>query len=319
VSMASDRIELYDRIRRLAVPLVSGVEPIHDCKASPWPGLKIEHFQLQNLHTPEASTNCFLAALCLQADPQAILGPADNRRAIKPEEIIVVGPGRIPAQESCGSIEFLVMELAPKYLLWAGEELAPPDHFDGNTCWRLRDDQLRHIMLAMHHEQVASFASGPLFGECMGLSFAATLLSKRCATALRANDYRGGLSPSKLRVVKAFVNENLASSLSLADIANLVQMGPCHFARAFKESTGLSPHQYVLRRRIDRAVEMLKDERSSLAGIAYDLGFSSQGHFTAVFRKFTGTQPSSYREQLLSHKQVSTWQTQQFVPGGALH
>ena len=316
--MASDRIELYDRIRRRTVPLVSGVDPIHDCKGSPWPDVKIEHFQVQNLRTPEASTNCFLAALCLQADSQAILGPAGNRTVINPEEIIVVGPGRIPAQESYGNVEFLVMELAPKYLLWAGEELAPPDHFDGNTCWRLRDDQLRHIMLAMHHEQVAGFPSGRLFGEYMGLSFAVTLLSKRFATALRTNDYRGGLSPSKLRIVKAFVNQNLASSLSLADIANLVQMGPCHFARAFKESTGFSPHQYVLRRRIDLAVEMLKDQRSSLAGIAYDLGFSSQGHFTAVFRKFTGTQPSSYREQLLSHKQVSTWQAQPFVPGGAL-
>jgi len=102
-------------------------------------------------------------------------------------------------------------------------------------------------------------------------------------------------------------------------MANLVQMGPCHFARAFKESTGLSPHQYVLRRRIDRAVEMLKDERSSLAGIAYDLGFSSQGHFTTVFRKFTGTQPSNYREQLLSLKQISTWRAAQFVPGSSLH
>ena len=317
--MASDRIEVYDRIRRRTVPLVPGVDPIHDCKGSPWPGVKIEHFQIKTLRTVEASTTCFLVALCLGADSQAILGPADNRRVINPEEIVVVGPGRVPAQESCGAVEFLVMELAPKYLLWTGEELAVPDHFDGYTCWRLRDDQLRHIMLAMHHEQVAGFPAGRLFGECMGLSFATTLLSKRFPTTLRANDYRGGLSPSKLRVVKTFVNENLASSLSLADIANLVQMGPCHFARAFKESTGLSPHQYVLRRRIDRAVEMLKDERSSLSGIAYDLGFSSQGHFTAVFRKFTGTQPSSYREQLLSHKQVSTWQAQQFVPGGALH
>ena len=152
----------------------------------------------------------------------------------------------------------------------------------------------------------------------MGLSFATTLLTKRSATAPRTGGYRGGLSPAKLRLVKAFVNENLASGLSLTDIASLVRMGPCHFARAFKESTGLSPHQYVLRRRIDRAVEMLKDERSSLAGIAYDLGFSSQGHFTTVFRKFTGTQPSSYRERLLSHKQMSAWGDTQAASGGSL-
>jgi AraC family transcriptional regulator len=119
-------------------------------------------------------------------------------------------------------------------------------------------------------------------------------------------------------LVKTFVNENLANSLSLTEIASLVQMGPCHFARAFKESTGVSPHQYVLRRRIDRAVEMLRDERSSLAGIAYDLGFSSQGHFTTVFRKFTGTQPSSYREQLFANKQITAWSNRHFAPGSSL-
>ncbi len=297
--------------------MVTGGDPIHDSKGSPWPGIKLEHFQVENLHTPEVSTDCFLAALCLRADSQAAFGAAGHSVVIKPEEMVVVGPGKIPVQESYGAIEFLLLEIAPRYLMWAAEELAAEEHFDDGGCWRTRDEQLRHIMLAMYHELLAGFPSGPLFGEYMGLSFATTLFAKRCATA-RVSDYRGGLSPSKLRLVKTFVNQNLASGLSLTEIANLVHMGPCHFARAFKESTGLSPHQYVLRRRIDRAVEMLKDERSSLAGIAYDLGFSSQGHFTTVFRKFTGTQPSNYREQLLSLKQVSTWHPTQFVPGSPL-
>jgi AraC family transcriptional regulator len=81
-------------------------------------------------------------------------------------------------------------------------------------------------------------------------------------------------------------------------MANLLQMGPCHFARAFKESTGLSPHQYVLRRRVERALQMLKETPTNLVDIAYDLGFSSQGHFTTVFSKIVGVSPSSYREQV---------------------
>jgi AraC family transcriptional regulator len=315
--MASNRIELYDRARKRVVPAVTGADPIHDSKRSPWPGINIEHFQVGKFRTPESSTDCFLAAFCLRADSQAAFGAAGHSVTIKPEDLIVVGPGRLPAHESSGDLEFLLLEMAPRYLMWAAEELAVEGRFDDGTCWRTRDDQLRHIMLAMHHELLAGFPSGRLFGEYMGLSFATKLLSKRCASA-RVSDYRGGLSQSKLRLVKTFIHQNLANVLSLSDIANLVHMGPCHFSRAFKESTGLSPHQYVLRRRIDRAVEMLKDERSSLAGIAYDLGFSSQGHFTTVFRKFTGTQPSNYREQLLSLKQVSMWHPTQFVPGSSL-
>ena len=69
-------------------------------------------------------------------------------------------------------------------------------------------------------------------------------------------------------------------------------------SRAFKESTGLSPHQFILRRRVERALQMLKEKRTNLADIAYDLGFSSQGHFTTVFSKIVGVSPSSYREQV---------------------
>jgi AraC family transcriptional regulator len=316
--MADDRIGVYDRAHKRIVPIVFGVEPIHQSKGSPWPGIKLEHFQVEELCTAEGSTNFYLSALCLRADSGATLGPAGNLAVIEPEEMIVAGPGKVQAQQSTGAIEFLLLEIAPRYLMWAAEELLSGDHFDGCSCWRTRDDPLRHIMLAMHHELLAGFPSGRLFGEYMGLSFATTLLGKRCSQAQRAAGYRGGLSPAKLRLVKSFINENLASNLSLTDIANLVQMGPCHFARAFKESTGLSPHQYVLRRRIDRAVEMLKDERSSLAGIAYDFGFSSQGHFTTVFRKFTGTQPGNYRAQLLSLKQVTTLHPAKFTTGGPL-
>jgi AraC family transcriptional regulator len=316
--MTSDRIGVYDRATKRVIPLVAGIDPIHDSKGSPWPGVKMEHFRVESFRTPEASTNLFLAALCLSTDAHAVLGPSGNTVAVEPEDMAVLSPGTLPALESSGRIDFLVLEIAPTYFMWAADELDTGDHFNLSQCRQFRDDQLRHIVLAMHHELLAGFPSGRLFGEYMGLSFATTLLTRRFANTQRASGYRGGLSPSKLRLVKTFVNQNLASNLSLTDIASLVQMGPCHFARAFKESTGLSPHQYVLRRRIDRAVEMLKNERSSLAGIAYDLGFSSQGHFTTVFRKFTGTQPTNYREQLLSLKQLSTWRQTPIAPAGSL-
>ena len=316
--MSGERIEVWDRGVKRSAPLITGVDPIHDSKGSPWPGIKLEHFQTEDLRTPEASTSSFLTALCLRADADASFGFASSRAAIRTNEMIVVAPGIIPAQESAGRIEFLILELAPTYVIWASDELGERESFDAGSCWHFQDEQLRHIVLAMHHELLAGFPSGQIFGEYVGLSFATALLARRSATGPRTAGYRGGLSPAKLRSVKAFVNENLSSNLSLTDIAALVQMGPCHFARAFKESTGLSPHQYLLRRRIDRAVEMLKDERSSLAGIAYDLGFSSQGHFTTVFRKFTGTQPTNFRERLLSLKQLDHWRQTHFARGTSL-
>jgi AraC family transcriptional regulator len=312
--MASERISVWHRAAKRVGPIIPNVDPLHDSKGSPWPGIKLEHFQVENLCTPEVATTSFLAALCLSTDDRAVVGRPNNWIIVRPEEMMFVGPSNIPAQESIGNIEFLVLEIVPAYLTWAAEGLVTGDHFDPSAARRFRDDQLRHIVLAMYHELLAGFPSGRLFGEQMGLSFATTLLSKHSDTAPRNSVYRGGLSPPALRLVKTFVNENLTRNLSLADIAAQAQIRPSHFARAFKESTGLSPHQYILRRRIDRAIEMLENERSTLAGIAYDLGFSSQAHFATVFRKFTGTQPGNYREQLASRKEMSTWRTAHFAP-----
>src|SRR5271165_5540904 len=238
--MVSDRIKVWDRAMKRVVPIIPGIAPLHDSRGSLWPGIRIEHFRVGNLCMPEVSTTSFLAGLCLSTDSRAAIGPPGNRTAVKPEEMVVVGPGKIPALESTGQVEFLLMEMAPTYLMWAAEELVVGEQLDLSQCWRFQDEQLRYIMLAMNHELLTGFPAGRFFGEYMGLSFATTLLTKRSATAPRTGGYRGGLSPAKLRLVKAFVNENLASGLSLTDIASLVQMGPCHFARAFKESTGLS-------------------------------------------------------------------------------
>ena len=70
-----------------------------------------------------------------------------------------------------------------------------------------------------------------------------------------------------------------------------------HFARLFKQSTGNSPHQYLLQRRLDRAKTMLRQAQMSLAEISASTGFADQSHFTKVFRRFTGVTPSEYRSQ----------------------
>ena len=194
------------------------------------------------------------------------------------------------------------MELAPKFVQWAADELATPEPVEIRQQWAEKDERLQHLMLAMHHELLDNCPSGALFGEYIGLSFATALLTMHSAAPTRPAPYKGGLSPHKLKQVTEFIHGNLSDGVSLPEIANSVQMGPCHFARAFKISTGLSPHQFVLRRRIEVALKKLKEPHVEFAALAYDLGFSSQAHFSTVFRKLVGVTPSSYRERVLSTK-----------------
>jgi len=94
----------------------------------------------------------------------------------------------------------------------------------------------------------------------------------------------------------AYIDENLRIAPSLSDMSIHVGMSPSHFARKFRQSTGLSVGRFVNRRRIRRSLATLKTE-SSLASVALDLGFSSQSHFTHIFSGLTGMTPAKYQKQ----------------------
>ncbi|MBI4460935.1 MAG: helix-turn-helix transcriptional regulator [Acidobacteria bacterium] len=94
-----------------------------------------------------------------------------------------------------------------------------------------------------------------------------------------------------------YIEAHLHENLHLEEIADVLQMSPYHFGRLFKQSTGLTPHQYLVRQRIMKAKELLAEDGSSIAEIGRLLGFASHAHFTTVFRKLTGITPREYRAQ----------------------
>jgi AraC family transcriptional regulator len=106
---------------------------------------------------------------------------------------------------------------------------------------------------------------------------------------------RVGLSEAHLRRVIEFIEDNLGQDISLTALAALTGTGVDVFARNFKASMGVPPYRYVLERRLFRAQMLLMDGGKSLAEIAFEVGFSSQAHFTARFSKVTGVSPAAYR------------------------
>lgn len=106
---------------------------------------------------------------------------------------------------------------------------------------------------------------------------------------------KGGLAPFQLKRVKAYIDANLASDLLLCDLAEQTQLSEYHFARMFKLSVGLAPHQYVMQQRLLRAKVLLKTSSQSLVNIALQCGFSSSSHFSNRFKQVNGCSPSRYR------------------------
>lgn len=97
--------------------------------------------------------------------------------------------------------------------------------------------------------------------------------------------------------IDRFIDDNLEAGLRLQHLAELVGMSRYHFLRCFKRATGLSPLQYVLTRRVDRAQALLAEGHESIAEIAYATGFSSQSHLNAIFKRHFGVTPGAYRRR----------------------
>jgi transcriptional regulator GlxA family with amidase domain len=136
-----------------------------------------------------------------------------------------------------------------------------------------------------------------LFADHIGLALGSHIAQVYGGMRSVAAPWRGGLAAWQERRAKELMSTNLREDLSAADIAKECSLSAGHFARAFRHSTGLSPHQWLLRHRINEAHVLLHDPGLSLAGIARACGFADQSHFTKAYTRLRGISPGAWRRQ----------------------
>ncbi len=156
------------------------------------------------------------------------------------------------------------------------------------------DPTILHIAQLLKTEVLNGGIAGDLFIESLRNVLLIHLL-RHYSQAAPAKTEETRLSLSQLHQVKTYIEDRLAESLSIANLAAIVPMSEFHFARLFKAATGESPYRYITQRRIERAKVFLSVTQLSVAEISNRVGFSNQSHFTAQFRKLTGTTPKGYR------------------------
>lgn len=162
----------------------------------------------------------------------------------------------------------------------------------------IHDPFLEQLAYAFKAELDRGNPADCLYLESLQTVLAGHLLRHHCSIKIADTDMTGGLPKSKLRQVIDHIQSNLDREISLAELASIAQVTTHHFGKLFKQSMGVTPHQYVLKCRVEQAKKLLAKKQLSFAQISQELGFCDQSHFINVFRRHTNLTPRQYRNNL---------------------
>lgn len=195
------------------------------------------------------------------------------------------------------SVQFGIIAIAPTLLQQVGQDWVNPDRIELTSQFMSEQDTLIHgIFVTLKSELETGGIGGSLLIDSLKTALAIHLLRNYCTTSPKLSSYSNGLSAAKLRLVTDFINTHLDQNLKLVELSAIAQISPYHFLRLFKKSVGITPHQYILQRRIDQAKYLLKSSNLDIAEIALRVGFCDRAHMSRCFKRILGHTPSQWRQ-----------------------
>jgi len=221
-----------------------------------------------------------------------------QRHEVRVGELCVVGAGAAP-MELCWralgpgrGIEFLDLYLDPGFL--PADSGVPMRSVEPN--WRvLRDPLLAALLGSLGRELDRPASSEELFGDLATTLIALQLERAHGVSGVSPAPRRSGLSPFVLKRVREYIASHLGRPIRLQQLAAVAGLSPFHFSRAFKASTGLSPHAFVMHCRISESKRLLSGSNLTISEVARRTGFSGTGQLSRRFRAFVGTTPTAFR------------------------
>lgn len=280
-----------------AVKKILPKDPILSSSNTGWNGIHLEYHRQPEHETPDY---CFPHhTLSIGLKYQAKEFKVNDKLHT---DFVVGNIGICPAQQSLktqayGEAEFILLMLEPGNFARSAYETVDIDQIEILQQVQGHDPLIYQMVLALKTELELGIGSC-LYAESIATALSVHLLQRYMARKPTFQDYMGGLPKYKLREAIAYINDNLDQSLHLAEIAAVVQMSPHYFASLFKQSTGIAPHQYVTKCRIEKAKRLLAKQELTIIEICQQVGFQSQSHFTKVFRQQTKATPKAYRDKL---------------------
>lgn len=189
--------------------------------------------------------------------------------------------------------EFIILYLNPEFVIRSAYGLAR--HQSPLKPLLLQTDPLIYSIGTTLKTEIELSGCDRLYTESLFNTLSAHLL-KRYTTHRKPLQACNRLSSQKLNDAIDYIDTHLSDVIQLEDLANVLNISRYHFCHLFKQSFGITPYQYILQHRVERAKQLLQQQELSLVEVALACGFANQSHFTKHFRQQTGSTPKRYRQ-----------------------
>jgi AraC family transcriptional regulator len=261
-----------------------------------WDGVHVERGRNEHFETERVLIPDHYFVLLLSTELRWEARPEGGRfeQLLTRQGDVMVNPAQtVMSTRVPSASEFAIVTLSPERLMQAVQQHALPRPETFRQRFQADDPLLRQLMLTLLAEAESGGRNGRLFVESMTTALAVHYLQQYGEGV--AEPRAKGLDARRLQRAKQWLDERYAEDLSLDELADAVAMSKFHFIRLFKASTGRSPYQYLIERRLQAAKQLLKAGELPIAQVAQAVGFGDQSALASQFKRAFGQSPSQWR------------------------
>ncbi|MBD2773967.1 helix-turn-helix domain-containing protein [Iningainema tapete] len=298
--MTTSHIRLIDTTTGDILPAAPDGTVLHSSTNIGWKGITVELHQIPPLELPEhyIEGHRLLVHVGKPLNFEWKDGSRWRQTWLKPGDFCLQTHGEMNAPRWRENIEFLAISLSPPFVSKIFEDTGTPEKIIFQERRGESDPIIANFGQRFKAELEMGSYCGTLYGESMALAFAMHLIEQHSHCYKSLPKPRGKLSSLQLRHIIEYLHYHLTEELSLIDLAAQINLSAYHFARLFKNSLGLSPHQYMLQNRVERAKKLITvSAHSNLTEIGLQVGFYDQAHFTKAFKRVVGVSPKAFSKQ----------------------
>ena len=286
-------LELKTGRNRTAIPK----DPELSSAVAPWRGILLERHSSTANDLPDILVNHHIVGLQLSPGQPQHWKPdggdwEEHRFPIGAVSVIPAGTRFSFRATETG--DFALVQIDPEFLQRAAAELIDGERVELALQLGIEDSYLAECIRTLATEAEQDYLGGRAYGESVATAMAMHIVRKYSRSEPALRNKTGGLAPFQLRRVSDYIRKHSSNTVTLENMASAAGLSVFHFARMFKAATGITPMQYVLRCRLERAREILLTEDVTISEVALETGFCDQSHLSTHFKRMYGVTPKQF-------------------------